>query len=177
MMRAHPSWFDFRVCAGSDPELFFPERNTFQPGAEARRMCGACPVQSLCLETFLDEPRGIWGGYNQEDRARIAAGSAPAHPLHRNCSVCGTPFTVIVRSARECSERCALAARSSIGSRRLARSRVEWFESLDEPPHVLELIAHNKCVSCGSSYTPSKYYARFCGDDCLTSNPAALEIA
>jgi WhiB family transcriptional regulator, redox-sensing transcriptional regulator len=68
---AGPAWMAQAACAGSDPDMFFP-----QPGettAEAKAVCAACPVRAQCAD--LAEQRherfGIWGGLSERDRKRI----------------------------------------------------------------------------------------------------------
>jgi len=54
-------------CHVADPELFFSE--TDQGIAEAKALCGGCPVRNKCLEGALSrqEPCGVWGGQLIED--------------------------------------------------------------------------------------------------------------
>lgn len=54
-------------CHVADPELFFSE--TDQGIAEAKALCGRCPVRNKCLEGALSrqEPCGVWGGQLIED--------------------------------------------------------------------------------------------------------------
>lgn len=61
-------WRDSAVCAGVDPELFFPEIG--QPARAARRICASCPVQTECLETALrlGDVYGIWGNTSRGER-------------------------------------------------------------------------------------------------------------
>ncbi len=72
------SWRDWAVCAGRDPELWFPfdaDANGVA-AVEARRLCGVCPVQAVCLDdalategTRLASSRfGIRAGLNGEER-------------------------------------------------------------------------------------------------------------
>ena len=54
-------------CHQGDPELFFSE--TDQGIAEAKALCGGCPVRNKCLDGALSrqEPCGVWGGHLIED--------------------------------------------------------------------------------------------------------------
>lgn len=54
-------------CHQADPELFFSE--TDQGIAEAKALCGSCPVRNKCLDGALSrqEPCGVWGGQLIED--------------------------------------------------------------------------------------------------------------
>jgi transcription factor WhiB len=52
-------------------QLFFPPKD--RPGDEARQLCAACPVQDQCLAYSLiaDEPFGIWGGLETDERQAL----------------------------------------------------------------------------------------------------------
>lgn len=41
--------------------------------ASARSVCHTCPVQRACLDLALEleEPQGIWGGMNGQERRRL----------------------------------------------------------------------------------------------------------
>jgi WhiB family transcriptional regulator, redox-sensing transcriptional regulator len=72
-------WEIFAACAQVDPELFYPPRGG-DNGAEAKRICLACPVLEACLaDAMADEHRkgpkerhGIRGGLGPRQRARLA---------------------------------------------------------------------------------------------------------
>jgi WhiB family redox-sensing transcriptional regulator len=59
-------------CHSSDPELFFSEDEL--EVAQAKSLCGGCPVRAQCLEGALSrqEPAGVWGGELFEDGRIIA---------------------------------------------------------------------------------------------------------
>lgn len=58
------------LCSQVDPELFFPPRGG--SNAEARRVCGACPVRQQCLEVAMAEGvSGIWGGTSHKQRIEM----------------------------------------------------------------------------------------------------------
>jgi WhiB family transcriptional regulator, redox-sensing transcriptional regulator len=70
------SWQDRAACAGMDA-LFFgpddeprPEREIRE--AKAKAVCNPCPVRAHCLDYALRNSikNGIWGGLNDEERAR-----------------------------------------------------------------------------------------------------------
>lgn len=66
---AEPSWMIERpACAGSDPEVFFPEKGDGANAALARRICARCPLMTECRERNLDEQFGIWGGTTNKQR-------------------------------------------------------------------------------------------------------------
>jgi WhiB family redox-sensing transcriptional regulator len=54
-------------CHVADPELFFSDSD--QGIAEAKALCGGCPVRNKCLDGALSrlEPCGVWGGQLIED--------------------------------------------------------------------------------------------------------------
>ncbi len=58
-------------CIGIDTELFYPENNELTEHQRSlfKRICGACPIQAMCLEWALcHEREGIWGGTRPHDR-------------------------------------------------------------------------------------------------------------
>jgi WhiB family redox-sensing transcriptional regulator len=71
------SWQDRAVCVGIDARLFFgPDGEQWQEReireAKAKAICASCPVRAQCLDYALGNSikHGIWGGLNQEERAR-----------------------------------------------------------------------------------------------------------
>jgi WhiB family redox-sensing transcriptional regulator len=71
------SWQDRAACRGMDALLFFgpdaeprPEREIRE--AKAKAVCALCPVQAQCLDYALGQSirYGIWGGLDEEERAR-----------------------------------------------------------------------------------------------------------
>ena len=71
------SWEDRAACAGMDARVFFvpdgerPSEREIRE-AEAKAICARCPVRVQCLDYALSNSikHGIWGGLNQEERAR-----------------------------------------------------------------------------------------------------------
>ena len=68
-------------CQGMDVNLVFPDRWELGEAfdavvAEAKAVCGACPVRADCLEAALDrgERHGIWGGATERERDGIREG-------------------------------------------------------------------------------------------------------
>lgn len=68
------------ACQREDPEIFFhpdgergPARSRRQ--AAARAICARCPVIEQCLDYSIraDERYGMWGGLDEEERARLIA--------------------------------------------------------------------------------------------------------
>jgi len=65
------AWAAGALCASIDPELFFPPGDN--PATEARQICAGCPVQCECLaySVIADEPFGIWGGLDHNERRTL----------------------------------------------------------------------------------------------------------
>ena len=67
------------MCKNYDPEWWFPEKvriNSRKRTKEemlARTICTECPVRTECLDYALGYSGlfGIWGGFNEYERARI----------------------------------------------------------------------------------------------------------
>lgn len=73
-----PSWYDDALCAQTDPESFFPERDLhgdhgWNAVREAKGICRRCPVATECLAFALAENElfGVWGGLTAKERARM----------------------------------------------------------------------------------------------------------
>jgi WhiB family redox-sensing transcriptional regulator len=68
-------WQQEALCAQTGADFFFPE-----PGSsvrEAKRICGMCPIRSVCLEYALDndERFGVWGGLSEKERLELRRSS------------------------------------------------------------------------------------------------------
>lgn len=71
------SWHDDAACRGEDPVLFFGSEGE-RPAARERRerlardLCSFCPVRRECLDDAIarNDPNGVWGGLNPEQRKR-----------------------------------------------------------------------------------------------------------
>jgi hypothetical protein len=83
-----PTWRDDAACLGMDPDLFFPPRGGATKGADAKQICGGCPVQAECLEYALKTRPvyGIWGGLSLRERDKIRRTTRPQRVLEP----CGT---------------------------------------------------------------------------------------
>lgn len=74
-------WMSAAVCAGVDPELWFPETGD----AKAARICAVCPVRQQCEEYALalegdcglPYRHGVWGGASARERARAREQALP----------------------------------------------------------------------------------------------------
>ena len=58
------SWRHLAGCRGVTTALFFPDFVRTDPTvvAEAKAVCGSCPVRQRCVTVGLSEADGIWGG-------------------------------------------------------------------------------------------------------------------
>lgn len=69
-LREEMAWRQFGACRGKPQEWFYPERG--DSTAEAKAMCGICPVMQQCREWGLKHERiGIWGGLSERERRRL----------------------------------------------------------------------------------------------------------
>ena len=64
-------WAAGALCASVDPELFFPPHD--DPATETRQICARCPVRGQCVaySVIADEPFGIWGGFDRDERQAL----------------------------------------------------------------------------------------------------------
>lgn len=77
-------WQTSAACRGmSDSDFFSPERERGQAKrnreAAAKTVCRSCPVIENCLDWALtvQEPYGIWGGLNADQRAELINARTP----------------------------------------------------------------------------------------------------
>jgi WhiB family redox-sensing transcriptional regulator len=70
-----PAWTAYALCAQIGGDLWFPEHGEDQ--RPAKRICAACPVRWLCLDTAIQrqEQNGIFGGMNVRERRAYARGA------------------------------------------------------------------------------------------------------
>lgn len=71
-------WSTHAACAGSNPELWFPERGeTVQPALD---ICQTCPVRTECLDYAVRWriDHGIWGGLASRQRRPLYETTARA---------------------------------------------------------------------------------------------------
>jgi len=77
------TWRARAACRGPETSLFFPPSNTERREdrdhreARAKAICRDCPVQRDCLDHALavNEPHGIWGGLNENERRGLLESS------------------------------------------------------------------------------------------------------
>ena len=64
------------ACRREDPELFFPIGSSgpaVEQTAEAKAVCGRCPVVARCLTWALESGQndGVWGGLSEDERRAL----------------------------------------------------------------------------------------------------------
>lgn len=76
------NWHTRGACHGMDIEdadaVFFPGPRDHEDIAEAKELCGWCPVQRDCLDFALENvlKEGIWGGLTEAERRPLHDGLA-----------------------------------------------------------------------------------------------------
>jgi WhiB family redox-sensing transcriptional regulator len=73
-------WQRLGSCRWKDASMFFAPDRPVDPAhrrreVEAKAVCARCPVRSHCAAYALStgEPHGIWGGFTETERRRLAA--------------------------------------------------------------------------------------------------------
>ncbi len=69
-------WRSEAACRGMETEAFFPRGHSDiarYDEAQAKAVCGSCVVRMQCLAYALDsdQPYGIWGGLNRDERRML----------------------------------------------------------------------------------------------------------
>ena len=81
-MESRPSWWDRANCAGTGPDLWFPEmledggtqRGSTGLYSDAKQVCAGCEVKDDCLEFGMDEIHfGLFGGKSPKERRLLKA--------------------------------------------------------------------------------------------------------
>lgn len=105
------------LCARADPEEWWPPPGGSETGAYAKAICRDCPEQTACLQWALDhhERGGIWGGYNDAERKRLAKTEAAGRC--RDCPAAIPQGAVLCRS---CRPKARAATRQASEQRRRA---------------------------------------------------------
>lgn len=69
-------WTHDALCAQVAGDVFFPEKG--ESTAPAKAICRKCNVTTECLEYALarNERFGVYGGYSERERRRLARGDA-----------------------------------------------------------------------------------------------------
>jgi WhiB family redox-sensing transcriptional regulator len=73
LYQGRPAWLDRAACRGVHPDVFHPPHPSTAVKAVqyAKSICAGCPVKADCLEHFLDQPVGIYGGTTPNERYRL----------------------------------------------------------------------------------------------------------
>lgn len=77
---ADTSWHVRGACHGMDVEdadaVFFPGPRDYEDIAEAKELCGWCPVRRECLDFALENvlKEGVWGGLTEDERRPLHEG-------------------------------------------------------------------------------------------------------
>lgn len=67
-------WQDKSICAGMDPDFFYPEKSSGEDVDRIAKFCALCPVRDNCLEYGLslgDDRYGYFGGKSPSQRRKI----------------------------------------------------------------------------------------------------------
>lgn len=82
-------WQDLAACRDEESTWFFPARKEQRRArqrreAHAKAICHQCPVLQLCRDHALrvEEPWGIWGALNEEERALVRVLAQRGADLH-----------------------------------------------------------------------------------------------
>ena len=79
-----PGWAEQATCASQrfDPDWWFTPADDPSQTA-ARDVCGSCPVRPSCLAhaMVVNEPHGIWGGFDESERAWLRLALAEGTPV------------------------------------------------------------------------------------------------
>jgi hypothetical protein len=135
------------VEPGIDPDFFFDlaeEDRSIE--AAAKRICGSCPVQQMCLDAALaqEEEFGIFGGMNPKERQR-----------HRKTwkRELGQGGTKIVRAQHGIVRQDPGVERKYLARNSQARRVLEMVKASDdfyrknEYVQVLDMIIHNPATN------------------------------
>ncbi len=75
MTIAPQSWTVDAACRTADPDAYYPPsgQGGQSMAAHAKFVCRGCPVRTACLTHALetDEPWGIWGGLDAQERRSL----------------------------------------------------------------------------------------------------------
>lgn len=111
------TWRDEALCAQTDPDLWFPERDGDRATnnyAAARAICARCPVRAECLEYALEQhlTDGMWGGLTPYERVALTV-RKPAPRRERGTAPHGTEAAYMrhYRAGEKPCDACAAARR------------------------------------------------------------------
>lgn len=69
-----PAWMDDGLCTQIGVEMFFPDDDktpTRERYKQAKLICSKCTEEEICLETFLEEPYGVFGNMTPAQRLAL----------------------------------------------------------------------------------------------------------
>jgi WhiB family transcriptional regulator, redox-sensing transcriptional regulator len=94
-------WRSHRACDVSKADLFFPpvDENGDEPpypSPEAKAICDRCPVRGRCLDEYMNEDYGIFGGLTAYQR-----GLMTKKIVRKRCLSCGGTDLVLNGSQRK----------------------------------------------------------------------------
>lgn len=129
-------WRINAACRTADPDLFFPNGETgravLAQEAEAKAVCGPCPVREQCLNWAMTNGQntGVWGGMSPKERYNLRRQQARAeqrkNPKPRKVlSPCGTltAYYRHVKKKEPVDDACRKAATDAQRERREAKRR------------------------------------------------------
>lgn len=116
-------WRYHAACRDEDPALFFPlevetrvvngvltqvltENEPPYPPPEVKAICDRCPVRGKCLDMFMDEEQGIFGGTTGYQRRLLTKREKP----RKRCAVCTS--TDVVLNTNQKKEACLACGHS-----------------------------------------------------------------
>lgn len=105
-------WRAWAACRDADPALFFPIQETKTvgedgvvvvtedeppyPPPEVKEICDRCPVRGRCLDEYMEEDYGIFGGLTAYQR-----GLMTKKIVRKRCLSCGSTDLVLNSSQRK----------------------------------------------------------------------------
>jgi WhiB family redox-sensing transcriptional regulator len=83
-----PRWKRSAACREMPTALFFPAGNFYLARLDeerAKALCSSCPVRARCLTYAIEhqEPYGVWGGLNPDERRALTSAPAITGPESR----------------------------------------------------------------------------------------------
>lgn len=83
-----PDWLSEAACRGMDPGLFVPDVTVGKAFdySVPLAICSGCPVAAECLEHFIDERHGVFGGTTPRQRWEM---TNPRPEPTGECAGCG----------------------------------------------------------------------------------------
>jgi hypothetical protein len=97
-------WRNYAACRDdNNPDRFFPvDAHGNEPPIappEVREICNRCPVAGRCLERYMDEDQGVFGGTTGYQRRQLTR-----KIVRRQCVRCGSDG--LVKNNQQTKEAC-----------------------------------------------------------------------